>query len=118
MKWTIISILCMFVVISASGQQNLSEDFTEAQSPVNIAQEEVNQVFTPPAVSYNNLKSGNLNVGNIEVTYVNFPTEAQKALVTAENQTKLNDAIAKIDSRQPEAPEPVESSEEGSALGA
>ncbi|MCK7534675.1 MAG: hypothetical protein MZV63_28585 [Marinilabiliales bacterium] len=36
MKWTIISILCMFVVISASGQQNLTEDFTEAPSPVNI----------------------------------------------------------------------------------
>lgn len=79
MKWTIISILCMFVVISASGQQIFSEDFTEAQSPVNIAQEEVNQVFTPPAVSFNNLKSGNLNVSNIEVTYVNFPEDAKIA---------------------------------------
>jgi hypothetical protein len=69
----------MFVVISASGQQKLSEDFTEAQSPVNIALEEVNQVFTPPAVSQGNLKSGEINTGNIEVTYVNFPEDAKIA---------------------------------------
>ncbi len=79
MKWTIISILCMVVVISASGQQKLSEDFTEAQSPVNIALEEVNQVFTPPAVSHENLKSGDINTGNIKVTYINFPEEAKIA---------------------------------------
>jgi hypothetical protein len=78
MKWTLISILCMFVVINASGQQNFSEDFTEVQSPVNIALEEVNLVFTPPAVGNANLKSG-INLGNIEVTYSNFPEEAKIA---------------------------------------
>lgn len=79
MKWTLISILCMFVVISASGQQNYKEDFTEAQSPVNIAQEEVNQVFTPPAINFDNLKSGTVSTGNIEVTYINFPEDAKNA---------------------------------------
>lgn len=79
MKWTIISILCMFVVISASGQQNLTEDFTEAPSPVNMAMDEVNKVFTPPAGISNNLKSGTTTSGNITVTYVNFPEEAKVA---------------------------------------
>jgi hypothetical protein len=69
----------MFVVINASGQQNLTEDFTEAQSPVNIGMDEVNKVFTPPAVISDNLKSGTTTTGNITVTYVNFPEEARVA---------------------------------------
>jgi hypothetical protein len=79
MKRTLISILCILTIISASGQQNLTEDITEAQTPVNIGLEEVNQVFTPPAVINQNLKSGSVNRGNIIVTYVNFPEEAKIA---------------------------------------
>jgi hypothetical protein len=79
MKRTLISILCILTIISASGQQNFTEDITEAQTPVNIGLEEVNQVFTPPAVINQNLKSGDVNRGNIIVTYVNFPEEAKIA---------------------------------------
>jgi hypothetical protein len=79
MKRTLISILCIVNIINVAGQQNFTEDITEAQSPVNIAIEEVNQVFTPPAVNNEYLKSGDINPGNIEVTYVNFPEEAKMA---------------------------------------
>ena len=79
MKRTLISILCILSIISASGQQNLTEDIAETQTPVNIGLEEVNQVFTPPAVINQNLKSGSVNRGNINVTYVNFPEEAKIA---------------------------------------
>lgn len=79
MKRTLISILCILNIISASGQQNLTEDITEAQTPVNIGLEEVNQVFTSLAVISQNLKSGSVNRGNIIVTYVNFPEEAKIA---------------------------------------
>jgi len=79
MKRTLISILCILAIISASGQQNLTEDITEAQTPVNIGLEEVNQVFTPPAVINQNLKSGDANRGDITVTYINFPEEAKIA---------------------------------------
>ena len=79
MKRTLISILCILTIFSASGQQNSTEDITEAQTPVNIGLEEVNQVFTPPAVSNLELKSGAINKGNIIVTYVNFPEEAKTA---------------------------------------
>jgi hypothetical protein len=68
----------MFVIISALGQQNFTEDFTEAQSPVNIGLDEVNTVFTPPASINENLKSG-FSKGNIIVTYTNFPEEAKVA---------------------------------------
>ena len=78
MKRTFISILSMFTIISALGQQNFTEDFTEAQSPVNIGLDEVNTVFTPPASINENLKSG-FSKGNIIVTYTNFPEEAKVA---------------------------------------
>jgi len=77
MKRTLISILCIFTIISASGQPNLTEDITEAQSPVNMALDEVNHVFTPPAVIKGNLKSG--STSSIQVTYVNFPENAKIA---------------------------------------
>ena len=79
MKRTLISILCILAIISASGQQNFTEDIAESQTPVNIGMEEVNRVFTPPAVINQNLKSGSANQGNIIVTYVNFPEEAKIA---------------------------------------
>jgi hypothetical protein len=83
MKRTLISILCIVSIFSAQGQQNFTEDITEAQSPVNIGLEEVNQVFTPPAINNENLKSGAINTGNIIVTYVNFPEEAKVAFAYA-----------------------------------
>ncbi|HSO87414.1 MAG TPA: T9SS type A sorting domain-containing protein [Draconibacterium sp.] len=79
MKRTLISILCFVTIINAAGQQNYTEDFTDVQSPVNIALEEVNQVFTPPAVNNGSLKSGLTNESEIIVTYINFPEEAKMA---------------------------------------
>ncbi len=78
MKRTFISILCIFTIISAFGQQETSADFTEAQSPINIGLDEVNKVFTHPADMGNNLKSGS-TVTNIKVTYNGFPESAKKA---------------------------------------
>jgi len=72
-------LLCIVAFSIASGQQNFTEDIAESQTPVNIGLEEVNQVFTPPAVNIENLKSGATNTGNIIVTYVNFPEEAKIA---------------------------------------
>ena len=79
MKRTFISILCILTFIIASGQQESFEDFTEAQSPVNIALEEVNKVFTPPTDLGDMLKSGNFNSSTIIVTYNGFPENAKKA---------------------------------------
>lgn len=79
MKRTFISILCILNFIIASGQQELSEDFTQAQSPVNIALDEVNKVFTPPAHPDYMLKSGAANSSTIIVTYNGFPENAKKA---------------------------------------
>lgn len=79
MKRTLISILCFVTIIHASGQQILTEEIIEAQTPVNIGLEEVNQVFTPPAVFSKNLKSGGSQSGKISVTYYNFPEEAKIA---------------------------------------
>ena len=78
MKRTFISILCIFTIMSAFGQQESSADFTDAQSPINIGLDEVNNVFTPPAVMKNNLKSG-VTVTNIVVTYNGFPENARQA---------------------------------------
>jgi len=77
MKRTLISILCIFTIISAKGQQSLTEDVTEAQSLVNISFDEVKKVFTPPAVYENYLKSG--SASSIQVTYVDFPENAKIA---------------------------------------
>lgn len=79
MKRTLISILCIFSIISASGQQNFTEEIAEAQTSVNVATEKVNRVFTPPAVYPVNLKSGITESGKISVTYFNFPEEAKTA---------------------------------------
>ncbi|GAB1452614.1 hypothetical protein MASR2M47_26700 [Draconibacterium sp.] len=79
MKRTFISILCIVSFIIASAQQESIEDFTEAQSPVNIALDEVNKVFTPPADLEYMLKSGSANSSTIIVTYNNFPENAKKA---------------------------------------
>lgn len=78
MKRTFISILCIFTIINAFGQQESTADFTEAQSPVNIALDEVNKVFTPPADLNSNLKSGTTE-SSIIVTYNGFPENAKKA---------------------------------------
>ena len=78
MKRTIISILCIFLIIGASGQQKPEGESTEAQSPVNIGLDEVNKVFTLPAQTKGNLKSGSANC-DIVVTYVNFPEEVKVA---------------------------------------
>ena len=77
MKRTLISFLCILIIISATGQQNLTEDVTEAQSLVNISLDKVNKVFTPAPVIKNKLKSG--SESSINVTYVNFPEDAKKA---------------------------------------
>jgi hypothetical protein len=79
MKRTLISILCFVTIIHASGQQILTEEIAEAQTPVNIGLEEVNKVFTPPAVFSKTLKSGGTETGKISVTYLNFPEEAKIA---------------------------------------
>ena len=76
MKRTLISILCI-LTLGATGQQNLTEDFTEAQSPVNVGLDEVNKSFTPPEVRLGNLKSGTERT--INVTYFNFPEDAKIA---------------------------------------
>lgn len=78
MKRTLISILCILSIISASGQKNLTEDFTVAQSPINVALDEVNKAFTPPQNFDIHLKSGASNC-NFNVTYINFPEEAKVA---------------------------------------
>ena len=78
MKRTFISILCIFTLISAFGQQESSADFTEAQTSINIGLDEVNNVFTPPAVLKNNLKSG-ITASNIVVSYNGFPENAKNA---------------------------------------
>ncbi len=44
MKRTFISILCIFTILSAFGQQESSADFTEAQTPINIGLDVVNKV--------------------------------------------------------------------------
>ena len=80
MKRTLISFLCVLSFIGLSAQQVLTEDVTEAQSPVNAGLDEVNSVFTPPAILDNNLKSGLTSTCNIEVTYVNFPENARAAM--------------------------------------
>lgn len=77
MKRTLISILCFVTIIHASGQQILTEEIAEAQTPVNIGLEEVNKVFTPPAVFSSTLKSGGTETGKISVTYVNFPEDVK-----------------------------------------
>jgi hypothetical protein len=79
MKRTLISILCFVNIINATGQQILTEEIAEAQTPVNIGLEEVNKVFTPPAVISKILKSGGTETGKISVTYYNFPEEAKNA---------------------------------------
>ncbi len=79
MKRTLISILGIFIIFCTSGQQHLTEDFSEAQSPVNIALDEVNRVFTPPVLYHDNLKSGSTTGCDINVTYVNFPENAKIA---------------------------------------
>ena len=79
MKRTLISILCFTIIIHASGQQFLTEEIAEAQTPVNIGLEEVNKLFTPPATFSKTLKSGGTKTGNISVTYLNFPEEAKVA---------------------------------------
>lgn len=79
MKRTFISILCILTIFSATGQQESSAEFTEAQSPINIGLDEVNKVFTPPLDMEYMLKSGSSNVGNIAVTYIGFPENAKIA---------------------------------------
>ena len=79
MKRTLISILCILSIIGASGQQELTMDVVEAQSPVNIGLDQVKRVFTPPVIPKSNLKSGEFNGSTIVVTYINFPQEAKTA---------------------------------------
>ncbi len=78
MKRTFISILCIFTILSAFGQQESSADFTESQTPINIGLNEVNKVFTPPADRDNNLKSA-FTGSNIIVSYNGFPENAKQA---------------------------------------
>jgi len=76
MKSALISILCLFYFNVALAQLNFIGESAAPESAVNIATDEVNQVFFAPEVQ--SLKSAEkLCVMNI--TYINFPEEAKKA---------------------------------------
>ncbi|SHI43041.1 Por secretion system C-terminal sorting domain-containing protein [Tangfeifania diversioriginum] len=50
-----------------------------SESPINIPTDEVNDIFVKPRVFSPQLKSGQTNNLNFEVTYVGFPEEAKQA---------------------------------------
>jgi hypothetical protein len=76
MKRTLISILCIFIVAGSFGQTESTMEVAYAQSSVNIASDEVNQSFTPPANMEVSLKSGQSAEAKVVIRYFNFPNEA------------------------------------------
>ena len=76
MKRTLISILCLIAFTGLFGQTELTLEVAEAQRSINVASEEVNQIFTPPASAELSLKSGQSAESKVVVRYFNFPEEA------------------------------------------
>ncbi len=79
MKRTLISILCLFAFYAVFSQTELTEDAAIAESSVNVALDEINQSFTPPANKMISLKSGQSPDSKVIIRYFNFPNEAIQA---------------------------------------
>ncbi|MGM0620339.1 MAG: T9SS type A sorting domain-containing protein [Bacteroidota bacterium] len=73
--WILIFISGLF---SASAQKNTEEGIV-SESPINIPTDEENKIFVKPRSFSPQLKSGQTNNLNFEVTYVGFPEEARQA---------------------------------------
>lgn len=78
MKRTLVLILCLINFTVVFGQKVYNEDAVESQTSINVASDEVNQVYVSQNEVSANLKSGAVTCA-FNVTYLNFPEEAKRA---------------------------------------
>ncbi|MFW5773827.1 MAG: T9SS type A sorting domain-containing protein [Tangfeifania sp.] len=78
MKRLIWILLLIIGVFSSSAQKNEGDEIV-SESPINIPTDEVNDIFIKPREFSPQLKSGQTNNLNFDVTYVGFPEEAKQA---------------------------------------
>lgn len=83
MKRTLFVFLCIVALFNAKAQKPSFTDKAVTRPMVNIASEEVNKMYTPPLAQAARLKSAAVNTTKINVVYVDFPEEAQKAFQVA-----------------------------------
>ncbi len=82
MKWTLQIVLLIALVSNAGGQDIYKGTVAFSESPVNIALDEVKQVYVAPP-QRSNLKSAKISSSTFKVTFVNFPEEAKQAFYYA-----------------------------------
>ena len=83
MKWTLQLILLFAFACKAEGQDLYKESIAFSESPVNIALDEIKEVFVAPPVKPLSLKSAKAAESGFKVTFVNFPEEAKEAFYYA-----------------------------------
>ena len=83
MKRTLFVFLCIVALFNAQAQKPSFTDKAVTRPMVNIASGDVNKMFTPPPAQAARLKSAAVNTTKINVVYVDFPEEAQKAFQAA-----------------------------------
>jgi hypothetical protein len=83
MKWTLQLILLLAWACKAEGQDLYKESTAYSESSVNIALDEIKEIFVAPPVKPLNLKSVKATESTFKVTFVNFPEEAKEAFYYA-----------------------------------
>jgi hypothetical protein len=83
MKWTLQLILLLALACKAEGQDLYKESTAFSESPVNIALDEIKEVFVAPPVKPLSMKSAKAAESTFKVTFVNFPEEAKEAFYYA-----------------------------------
>ncbi len=83
MKWTLQLVLFIALVSNAVGQDINKGTVAFCESPVNIALDEVNEVFIAPPMRDSQLKSAKSSTSNFKISFTNFPEEAKQAFLYA-----------------------------------
>jgi hypothetical protein len=83
MKWTLQLILLLALACNAEGQDHYKVSTAYSESPVNIALDEIQEIFVAPPVKPLSLKSAKASDPTFKVTFVNFPEEAKEAFYYA-----------------------------------
>ncbi len=78
MRRTLLIVLTIVTFCNVKAQKQLLTQTIKGESQINIALDEVKNVFTPPPSNEKQLKSGS-TAGNFIVTYENVPTQARAA---------------------------------------
>ncbi|QGY44092.1 T9SS type A sorting domain-containing protein [Maribellus comscasis] len=83
MRWAIFGATCIISVNIVSAQKQLFMQGIDGGNAINVASDKIEKCFTPPPFEFSQLKSLPEQKSDIDVTFINFPQNAETAFLYA-----------------------------------